>query len=127
MAKRAGRNLLRVMRPLLFAIRHSLLVVALIVAVPAAAQSPQEIQKVTQDVIKRLDLQTELPKGAEPLRFDIKLPQWALWLVIAIALGVLLYAFSDMIPILRARQRGAWSGDEAIDGAVEARAPTQVL
>jgi hypothetical protein len=112
---------------LLSAIRHSLFTIVLIAGVPAAAQTPAEIQKVTQDVIRRLDLQTELPKEAERPRFSIKLPQEFLWLVIALALGVLLYAFSDMIPILRARRRGAWSGDEAIADEVEARAPTQVL
>jgi hypothetical protein len=127
MAKRVGRSLLRIVRPLLLPICYSLLAIFVTVGVPAAAQTPQEIKKVTEDVIKRLDLQTELPKEAERPRFNIKLPQEFLWLVIAIALGVLLYAFKDMIPILRARQRGAWSGDEAVDGAVEARAPTQVL
>jgi hypothetical protein len=127
MAKRVGRSLLRVMRPLLFAIRYSLLAAFFTVGLPATAQTPQEIQKVTQDVIKRLDLQTELPKEAERPRFNIKVPQEVLWIVIAIALGVLLYAFRDMIPILRAHRGGAWSGDEAVGGEVEARAPTQVL
>ena len=49
-------------------------------------------------------------------------------MVIAIALGVLLYAFRDMVPILRLWGReGAWSADEAVTGEVEARAPAAVL
>ena len=51
-----------------------------------------------------------------------------LWLVIAVALGVLLYAFRDMIPMLgRWGRSGAWSSDDAVPGGVEARAPAVVL
>jgi Domain of unknown function (DUF4129) len=50
-----------------------------------------------------------------------------LWVVIAIALGVLLYTFKDMIPILRTQQGGAWSGEDTEAGEVVARPPAQVL
>ena len=73
----------------------------------AAAQTPQEVQKTAEQVIRRLDLQTKLPTGPEPFRFSIKLPSEVLWLVIAVAIGVLLYAFRDMIPLLRWARTGA--------------------
>ncbi len=48
--------------------------------------------------------------------------------MIAVALGVLLYAFRDMIPMLgRWGRSGAWSSDDAVPGGVEARAPAVVL
>ena len=113
-------------RGILFAIRYSLLAL-LLLAPPVAAQTPQEVQKTADDVIRRLDLQTVLPREGEKPRFSIKLPEEVLWVVIAIALGVLLYAFRDMIPILRWGQGGAWTSDEAVDGDVEARTPAAVL
>jgi hypothetical protein len=109
-----------------FAIRYSLLAL-LLAAIPAAAQSPQQVERIATDAIKRLDLQTELPKEPERPRFNIKLPSEVLWVVIAIALGVLLYTFKDMIPILRAQQGGAWSGEDTEAGEVVARPPAQVL
>jgi hypothetical protein len=113
-------------RNLLFAIRSSLLA-CFLVASPVAAQTPPEVQKTADEVIRRLDLQTVLPHEPEKPRFSIKLPEQVLWIVIAIALGVLLYAFRDMIPILRWGQGGAWTSDEAVDGDVEARTPAAVL
>src|SRR5262245_25198945 len=104
------------------------LLALLIVGTPAAAQSPQDVQVIADQVIRRLNLQSELPREPEkPKPISISLPDEFLWVVIAIALGVLLYAFRDLIPILRARQRGAWSGD---DGAIEdagPRTPAAVL
>ena len=95
---------------------------------PLAAQTPQEVQKTAEQAIRKLDLQTELPREPERPRITLKLPNEVLWVVIAIALGVLLYAFRDMVPILRLWGRdGAWSADEAVTGEVEARAPEAVL
>ena len=99
-----------------------------LLAVPAFAQTPQEIQKTAEQAIRKLDLQTELPREPERPRITIKLPNEVLWIVIAIALGVLLYAFRDMVPILRLWGRdGAWSADEAVTGETEARPPAAVL
>src|SRR5215471_14746516 len=113
-------------RNLLFAIRSSLLA-CFLVASPVAAQTPPEVQKTADEVIRRLDLQTVLPHEPEKPRFSIKLPEQVLWIVIAIALGVLLYAFRDMIPILRWGQGGAWDTGEAGADVVEARSPAVVL
>jgi hypothetical protein len=111
------------------AIRCSLVAIFLVVIAPAAPQTPQEVQKIAEQVIRRLDLQTELPRGPEPPKFAIKLPPEFLWGVIAVAIAVLLYAFRDMIPIFRLhRGRGGWGGDDDLgagDGA--ARAPEAVL
>jgi hypothetical protein len=129
MAREATRDLpaaVRRSRRFLFAIRYSLLAFC-VLASPLAAQTPQEVQKTANDVIRGLDLQTVLPREPEKPRFSIKLPEQVLWIVIAIALGVLLYTFRDMIPILRWGQGGAWTSDEAVEGDVAARAPAAVL
>ena len=99
-----------------------------LLAIPAAAQTPQDIKRTAEQAIRKLDLQTELPREPEKPRITIKLPNEVLWVVIAIALGVLLYAFRDMVPVLRLWGRGGtWSADEAVAGEVEARPPNQVL
>jgi hypothetical protein len=117
-----------VARDLLGAVRYSLFAAVCCLAIPVAAQTPQDSQRAAEQAIRKLDLQTELPREPERPRITIKLPNEVLWVVIAIALGVLLYAFRDMVPILRLWGRdGAWSGDEAVAGAVEARAPAAVL
>jgi hypothetical protein len=91
---------------------------------PAAA----DVEALVERAIKRLDLQTELRREPEPLasHLHFDLPPEVLWVSMAIGLGILLYAFRDLIPILGAR-RGAWGDDE--DGALAAgpRAPEVVL
>src|SRR5215468_11326066 len=115
MANRAAPN--SAVRGFLFAIRHSLFAFVLLTS-PLAAQTSQEVQRTAEQAIRRLDLQTELPRGAEPVRLSFKLPEEVLWLVIAIAVAFLLYAFRDLVPILRTRQGGAWDGDGAVPEAV---------
>jgi hypothetical protein len=111
----------------LFAIRYSLLAV-FVLGTPASAQNPTEVQTIAEQVIRRLDLQTELPRGPEPRKpVLIKLPEEFLWIVVAIGIGILLYAFRDMIPILRMRPGGAWSGDEDASGDARTRTPAAVL
>jgi hypothetical protein len=108
-------------------LRFSLFALALFL-LPAAAQTPQEVQAITEQVIRQRDLQATLPTGPEPPRlFNLKLPDEVLWLVIAVAIAVLLYAFRDMIPILRLGRTGGWTGDEAAPGEVKARPPEAVL
>src|SRR5262245_49085825 len=111
----------------LFAICCSLLSFFILGAV-ASAQAPQEVQTIAEQVIRRLDLQTELPRGPEPPKpVFIKFPQEVLWVVVAIGVGVLLYAFRDMIPILRARQGGAWSAEQEASADDGPRTPAVVL
>jgi hypothetical protein len=130
MAKKATRDLRAASaRHPLFAIRYSLfaLLALFVLCLPLAAQTPQEVQKTAEQVIRKLDLQTTLPREPEKPRFTFQLPAEVLWLVIVVALGVLLYAFRDFIPIWKWGQGGAWTSEEAAPANGEARAPAAVL
>jgi hypothetical protein len=87
----------------------------------ARPYSPQEVQKAAEQVIRHLDLQTELPRGPEPRHFSVPLPPELLWLVVAVGVGVLLYAFRDLVPFRRRRSVG-WSAEEAAAGVGQGRA-----
>jgi hypothetical protein len=89
----------------------------LVAASPLAAQTPQQAQQAAEDAIRRLDLQTEFPRVAEPFN-QFQLPPETLWVVIAIALGVLLYAFRDLIPAWRAGAGAAWAEQEGAAGEI---------
>jgi hypothetical protein len=103
------------------------LLFAVLLCLPVAAQTPQEIQKLAEQAIHRLDLQTELPHEPEPPHFSIKLPSEVLWVVIVLAIGMLVYAFRDMFPIWWRRQGGAWTSDEIVTGDVQAQPPDAVV
>jgi len=83
---------------------------------PLMAQTPQQVQQAAEEAIRRLDLQTEFPRGPEPLNWHFDLPPETLWIVIAIALGVLLYAFRDLVPFWRSGAGGTWAADETAAG-----------
>src|SRR5258708_3802862 len=90
---------------------------ALVIAAGAlAAQTPQQAQKAAEEAVHRLDLQTQLPRGVEPVHWHFDLPPETLWVVVAIAIGILLYAFRDLIPIWRAGAGGAWTEKEDATG-----------
>jgi hypothetical protein len=109
--------------------RHVLIALAAAAALatacaPLAAQTPQQVQSAAEQAIRRLDLQTGFPTGPEPERFSLNLPPEVLWIVIAIALGIILYAFKDMLPAgLRWGQGSAWSDDQDASAAAAGRAP----
>ena len=105
----------------------------LIWAGPLAAQTPPQVkgatenaihrldlqtdlQKAAQEAIRRLDLQTEFPRRAEPPSWHFDLPPGILWIVLAIALGIILYAFRDLIPILRSGTGRISAPDEIMPG-----------
>jgi hypothetical protein len=130
MAKKATRDLRAA------SARHSLLAIccALFVhfflCLPLAAQTPQDVQKTAEQVIRKLDLQTTLPREPEMPRFNFfnfKIPTEVLWLLVAVALGVLIYAFRDYIRIGQWGRGGAWTPEETAAGASEARTPAVVL
>ena len=79
---------------------------------PLAAQTPEQVQALAQQAIKRLDLQTELLRQPEPFQWDISLPPETLWIIVVVGVGMLLYLFRDMIPMFRSRRGADWSGDE---------------
>jgi hypothetical protein len=96
---------------------------------PLAAQTPQEIQKVAEQAMQRLHLQTELPREAEKTRtrFAIELPPEAIWLVIAVAMGVLVYSLRDMLPNWRLSGGAAWTAEGDLSGNAKASTPAVVL
>jgi hypothetical protein len=98
-----------------------------VLARPLAAQTPQEVQKIAEQAIHRLHLQTALPREPEKTRFTIKLPAEVLWLVIAVAIGVLLYSLRDMLPIWRLRRGGAWTAEDGLTGGAKGRPPAAAL
>lgn len=94
---------------------------------PTAAQTPQQVQALATQAVQRLNLQTELLRQPEPLQWQLNLPPEVLWFVIIIAVGALLYAFRDTLPMLRFGRNGAWSTDEAAISQAGPGAPTVAL
>jgi hypothetical protein len=92
-----------------------------------AAQTSQEVQRRADEAIRRLDLQTDFPVVPELPRLNFSLPPELLWIVIAVAIAILLYAFRDLIPILRSTQGEDWASDEAGQGAGKVRTPAAAL
>jgi hypothetical protein len=91
-----------------------------------AAQTSQEIQNLAEQVIRRLDLQTDFPTIEPPPNLPFTVPSEVLWTIIIIALAILLYAFRDLIPGFRAR-RGDWGTDDAEFDSARPGTPAMVL
>jgi hypothetical protein len=80
-----------------------------------AAQTAQQAETAAESAIRRLDLQTAFPRGPEPLSWHFNLPDGALWVLVAIALGILLYALRDMLPGARAGSSWAEPATVAVE------------
>jgi hypothetical protein len=95
---------------------------------PLAAQTADQAQQAAQDAIRKLDLQTELPRPQlqSPSTWHFNIPQEVAWAVVAIAVCILLYAFRDLIPAWRA-DAGAVQEEEGRAGEATSRAPAVVL
>jgi hypothetical protein len=111
-------------------LRRALIAIAAVAAfgvqiASAAAQAERDAQSTAQEAIRRLDLQTEVAREPEPFR--VRLPPEMLWVIIAVALGAVLYSFRDMIPLLRARGSESWAETEEIAADMARRDPTVVL
>ena len=91
-----------------------------------AAQSPQDVQQLADQAIRRLDLQTSFPVVPELPRLPL-LPAEVLWIVIGVAAAFLLYTFRDLIPMLRSPQGDDWMSEEAFGGGGKARSPAAAL
>jgi hypothetical protein len=74
-------------------------------------QARQDVQQIAEQAIRRLDLQADLPR--EWFELKLRLPPEILWLVIAVAIGILLYLLLDMIRQFRLAQGPSWLKDEA--------------
>ena len=94
---------------------------------PLRAQETQDAQTLAEQAIHRLDLQTELRREPEPSGFKFSLPAETLYLAVIVGVAVLLYAFRDMIPILRSGRGGVWDDDEAGSLQTGPRTPEVVL
>src|SRR5262249_52795611 len=97
-----------------------------LLANPLAAQAPPEPSAAAEQAIKRLGLQTDLPREPEQKWFRIRLPPEALWVMAAVGIGLLIYMFSDMLPALGFAARGGSAADEEEAGTL-AKPPEQVL
>ncbi len=126
-------------------IAGSAAIAALLSASPAGAQEHHDAQALADQAIHRLDLQTKLladqaihkldlqtelrreEKQQEP--YQLKLPPETVWIAVIVSVIILLYAFRDMIPVLRAGRSGMWAEDEQSRRATgrPARAPEVVL
>jgi hypothetical protein len=91
----------------------------------AVAQTPQQIQQLADQAIRRLDLQTNFPVVPEPIW--IAFPPQVLWIVVGVAAAILLYTFRDLIPILRSSRGDNWISEDAIGGGGKAGSPAAAL
>jgi hypothetical protein len=92
---------------------------------PVAAQTPQEVQALAEQAIRRLNLQTQFEQ--EPRSVPFALPGELLWIVVIVAIAVLLYAFRDLIPAWRSQRAAEWTADEAGQGDSRAGRPVAAL
>lgn len=96
----------------------------------ATAQTKPSPQDLADQAIRRLDLQTELPRDEEEdPAWTLNLPPETIWVVVVIGLAILAYAFRDMIPGLGFGLRSDFeSGDDGgAPGRTIPRAPDVVL
>jgi len=91
-----------------------------------AVLAAEDVQKLADQAIRRLNLQTELPKPAPPPT-KMNLPPELLWFVVIVALAVLLYAMRDMIPIFGAKRGDGWKEDQEFFGDTKLRASAETL
>jgi hypothetical protein len=114
-----------------------------LLASPAGAQNRQDAQALADQAIHRLDLQTKLladqaihkldlqtelrreEKPEEP--YQLTLPPETIWIAVIVSVMILLYAFRDMIPLLRAGRSGTWAEDETAALQAGPRPPGVVL
>jgi hypothetical protein len=86
----------------------------------AAARTAQAAADIAAEAIRRLDLQTDLPRQKEPLSWNwrIPLPRELFWGAVILAGVLLLYFFvKDVLPGLLPVRRGAWADGEGVAAA----------
>src|SRR3974390_1366884 len=86
---------------------------------PNSRIAPDAVDKAARDSIRSLDLQTEFPKDEnDPLRLKIPVPEELIWVALAIAVALILYALRDSLPFWRREADDGWQAPA--DGAGEA-------
>jgi hypothetical protein len=92
-------------------------------------QSPSNsaIQTLADQAIRRLDLQTELQREPQPVGWTLNLPPETIWLAVIVGVGVLLYAFRDMLPFLGVNRDRGWELEEAAAAQAGDEAPAIAL
>jgi hypothetical protein len=80
--------------------------------------------KTAKDSIRSLDLQTEFPKKVEPTRpLRLSIPEELIWIALACAVALVLYALRDpLLSLLRRNDKEDWA---APAGAADESAATQ--
>jgi hypothetical protein len=108
-------------------LRRSFLIVAAVTVLswgPLWAQSHDAVEKATKDTLRQLDLQLELPRGVEPFRVNLRLPQEVVWVALVCAAALILYSFRDLIPLWHRQATDAWDTEaEASGGALLEQTP----
>jgi len=94
---------------------------------PLPAQTPQEAKQAAEQAIRRLGLQTELPREPEAAPFRLRLPPETAWLMAAIGVGLLIYMFRDMLPVFGFAARGGWTPEADAAAGAAAKTPETVL
>jgi hypothetical protein len=97
-----------------------------------AAPSEREIGATLGEITRGLDLQLDLPRVAEPYRWNLTLPPGLFWVIVAVIVAVLLlaiaqYIFDEILPLLGITRRrlprpGAAAGEGDAFSAVAAEA-----
>ncbi len=83
------------------------------------------VEKAAGDSIRALGLQTEFPKKVEPLRIPI--PEEVLWLGLAVAAALILYALRDELAKLFHRVEPGWEPPPAGAGEIMMSRETDAL
>jgi hypothetical protein len=100
-------------------LRRSFLIVAAVAVLsggPLWAQSDDAVEKATKDTLRQIDLQLELPRGVEPFRANLQLPQEVVWVALVCAAALILYSFRDLIPFWRQQAANGWDTQTAESG-----------
>lgn len=94
---------------------------------PQIARAADDVQKLAEQTIRRLDLQIDFPHVPEQTPFRLQLPAEVLWAVIIIAIGIILYTFRDMILGFGLGRGSAWSDNDAGFNESKLRTPEATL
>jgi hypothetical protein len=85
----------------------------------------EQIDQVTKDSIRALDLQTEFPRKIEPVRIPI--PQELIWIALVVVVALILYAMRDTLLSLLRRRKEGWEPPPAFAAAAALAHGTDAL